>query len=220
MTDEPGGIQVNNEVLRHENAIHPNGSQPDRPETASLQGVHSSHSTLPGSDTQTHTACSEINLPSDVALHNDQTPGTIEVNQEYTNPESNENPPSPIALPSEGPPISESPALCEISQTVSEDSPDLSVGGSIHTGHQHLAGPLFGTLQMDSEAHQSQISQEMLEREGSVSSETTASVMTAIHVPGKEGKDHQPVLKSSSESLRQISLQLSGLMLGSEGSGE
>ncbi|KAK4293527.1 hypothetical protein Pmani_033785 [Petrolisthes manimaculis] len=44
---------------------------------------------------------------------------------------------------------------------------------------------------------------------GSVSSETTASVTTAIHVAGS---DTHTGLKSSSESLRQISLQLSGLM--------
>ncbi|KAK3864792.1 hypothetical protein Pcinc_029550 [Petrolisthes cinctipes] len=48
---------------------------------------------------------------------------------------------------------------------------------------------------------------------GSVSSETTASVTTAIHVAGS---DTHTGLKSSSESLRQISLQLSGLMNDSE----
>lgn len=61
-------------------------------------------------------------------------------------------------------------------------------------------------------------SPETFEREGSVSSETTASVTTAIHVTKGESQD-EPVLKSSSESLRQISLQLSGLMSESEGAG-
>ncbi|XP_027237465.2 golgin subfamily A member 2 [Penaeus vannamei] len=61
-----------------------------------------------------------------------------------------------------------------------------------------------------------QNSPETFEREGSVSSETTASVTTAIHVTKGESQD-EPVLKSSSESLRQISLQLSGLMSESEG---
>ncbi|KAK8402432.1 hypothetical protein O3P69_000682 [Scylla paramamosain] len=215
MTDKTG-IQVNTEVLKHENIILPNGSQSDRQETASLQGVQTSYSTLSASDNQPHTGCSQMDQPSDVALHNNQAPETIEDNQEYTNPESDEKLPS-TASQSEGSPIPESPALCGFNQTVGEDSPDLIVGRSIHTGYQQLAGPLLSTLQMDSEAQESQVSQEMLEREGSVSSETTASVMTAIHVPGREGKDHQPILKSSSESLRQISLQLSGLMLGSEG---
>ncbi|XP_045134114.1 golgin subfamily A member 2-like isoform X2 [Portunus trituberculatus] len=218
MTDmiDEAAIQVNTEVLRHENAVLPNCSQSDRQETASLQGVQTSHSTLPASDSQTHTTCSQMDQPCDVVLHNNPAPGTIQVNQEHTTPELNEKLLSPVAPPSEGPPISESP-VCGFNQTLGEDSPDLSVGGNIHTGHEQLAGPLFNTLQMDSEAQESHISQEMLEREGSVSSETTASVMTAIHVPGKEGKDHQPILKSSSESLRQISLQLSGLMLGNEG---
>lgn len=63
-----------------------------------------------------------------------------------------------------------------------------------------------------------QNSPETFEREGSVSSETTASVTTAIHVTKGESQD-EPVLKSSSESLRQISLQLSGLMSESEGAG-
>lgn len=217
-TTDEAGIQVNTEVLRHENLILSNGSQPDRQETASLQGVQTSYSSLPASNNQAHTRCSQMDQPVDVALHSNQAPGTIEVNQEHTEP--NEKLPSPTALPSEGPTVSESPALCEFNQTVSEDSPDLSVGGNMHAGHQQLAEPLLGTLQMDSEAQESQVSQEMLEREGSVSSETSASVMTAIHVPGREGKDHQPILKSSSESLRQISLQLSGLMLGSEGTGK
>lgn len=214
-TTDEAGIQVNTEVLRHENAILSNGSQPDRQETASLQGVQAPYSSLPAGNNQAHTRCSQMDLPVDVALYSNQAPGTIEVNEEHTEP--NEKFPSPTAPPSEGPTISESPALCEFNQTVGEDSPDLSVGGSIHAGHQQLAEPLLSTLQMDSEAQESQVSQEMLEREGSVSSETSASVMTAIHVPGREGKDHQPILKSSSESLRQISLQLSGLMLGSEG---
>lgn len=65
-----------------------------------------------------------------------------------------------------------------------------------------------------------QASQEVPEREGSVSSVTTASVTTAIHVPAGEGLDHAPVLKSSSESLRQISLQLSGLVMGGEAAGK
>ncbi|XP_053651622.2 golgin subfamily A member 2 isoform X2 [Cherax quadricarinatus] len=58
---------------------------------------------------------------------------------------------------------------------------------------------------------------DVFEREGSVSSETTASVTTAIHVSTGETQG-EPLLKSSSESLRQISLQLSGLMSESEGS--
>ncbi|XP_068208134.1 golgin subfamily A member 2-like [Palaemon carinicauda] len=55
-----------------------------------------------------------------------------------------------------------------------------------------------------------------IDRDGSVSSETTASVTTAIHLTSGD-QTSQPVLKSSSESLRQISLQLSGLMSETEG---
>lgn len=62
--------------------------------------------------------------------------------------------------------------------------------------------------------------QEVSEREGSVSSVTSASVTTAIHVPAGEALGHTPVLKSSSESLRQISLQLSGLVMGGEAAGK
>lgn len=64
------------------------------------------------------------------------------------------------------------------------------------------------------------MSQEVPEREGSVSSVTTVSATTAIHVPAGDGTDHPPILKSSSESLRQISLQLSGLVMGSEAAGK
>ena len=53
-----------------------------------------------------------------------------------------------------------------------------------------------------------------LEREGSYTSETSASIITAINVQGN-GKPQ----KSSSESLRQLSLQLSGLVSDSEDQG-
>ncbi|KAK7072037.1 hypothetical protein SK128_019220 [Halocaridina rubra] len=66
------------------------------------------------------------------------------------------------------------------------------------------------------ESPERQLPPELFDREGSVSSETTASVTTAIHVTAGERQD-QPLLKSSSESLRQISLQLSGLMSETEG---
>lgn len=83
--------------------------------------------------------------------------------------------------------------------------------------HQWLAGTDSGNFETQEAA---QASQEVPEREGSVSSVTTASVTTAIHVPVGEGLDHAPVLKSSSESLRQISLQLSGLVMGGEAAAE
>ncbi|XP_064078136.1 golgin subfamily A member 2-like [Macrobrachium nipponense] len=57
---------------------------------------------------------------------------------------------------------------------------------------------------------------DFIDRDGSVSSETTASVTTAIHLTAGD-QTNQPILKSSSESLRQISLQLSGLMSETEG---
>lgn len=63
------------------------------------------------------------------------------------------------------------------------------------------------------------MSPEVSEREGSVSSITTVSATTAIHVSAGEDRGHPPVLKSSSESLRQISLQLSGLVMGGEVTG-
>ncbi|XP_071524635.1 golgin subfamily A member 2-like [Panulirus ornatus] len=71
-------------------------------------------------------------------------------------------------------------------------------------------------LPNDFAVHEEQNSSDLFEREGSVSSETTASVTTAIHVSTVENQGN-PVLKSSSESLRQISLQLSGLMNENEG---
>ncbi|XP_037776329.1 golgin subfamily A member 2-like [Penaeus monodon] len=82
-----------------------------------------------------------------------------------------------------------------------------------HTVDDHKEPTVIGTEQV---YQGEQISPESFEREGSVSSETTASVTTAIHVTKGESQD-EPVLKSSSESLRQISLQLSGLMSESEG---
>ncbi|XP_042228146.1 golgin subfamily A member 2-like isoform X2 [Homarus americanus] len=76
--------------------------------------------------------------------------------------------------------------------------------------------PVVEILSSDFDAtHEQQISSDSFEREGSVSSETTASVTTAIHISTGEVQG-EPVLKSSSESLRQISLQLSGLMSESE----
>lgn len=84
-----------------------------------------------------------------------------------------------------------------------------------HTVDDHKEPTVIGTEQV---YQGEQISPESFEREGSVSSETTASVTTAIHVTKGESQD-EPVLKSSSESLRQISLQLSGLMSESEGAG-
>ncbi|XP_076057883.1 golgin subfamily A member 2-like [Oratosquilla oratoria] len=57
----------------------------------------------------------------------------------------------------------------------------------------------------------SQTSMESFEREGSVESETTGSVVTAINVSQGQAL-HPTAVKSTSESLRQLSLQLSGLM--------
>lgn len=184
-----------------------------------------SSSTFVVTDRQAYTTrCVEMDKLNDSVFHNqNQAPGIIrnkqEADQGYTETESAGKLSSIATIPSEESSISD--ALSSgFSPTASEEASDLSMGGNSVTEHQQLTEPLSNTLQMESETQEAHFSQEMVEREGSVSSETTASVMTAIHVPDRGNRDQQPILKSSSESLRQISLQLSGLMLGSEGTGK
>ena len=151
--------------------------------------------------TQSHT---EMDQLSDNVFHNqNQPPGVTEDKQQLT--EQYIKTESDAELSSITPP---SMADSDITFELSHTEEDLDSGTNIDRG------------QIEPEIQETQVSQEIFEREGSISSETTASVMTAIHIQGKESKDNQPILKSSSESLRQISLQLSGLMLGSEGTGK
>ncbi|XP_045623020.2 golgin subfamily A member 2 isoform X2 [Procambarus clarkii] len=101
-----------------------------------------------------------------------------------------------------------------------ESNPTCQRVTSSDTTLLHLSQEELGTEVFPSDSnsvHEQPDSSDVFEGEGSVSSETSASVTTAIHVSTGESQD-RPILKSSSESLRQISLQLSGLMSESEAS--
>ena len=108
----------------------------------------------------------------------------------------------------------------ECSQSASVTEPQESIACSSDVGvqpggsHSKVLAPSTTTSSFDR-----QVITDSLDRDGSVSSETTASITTAIHLPAGQQPD-QPILKSSSESLRQISLQLSGLMNETEGAGK